>query len=96
MLTLTENASTIIKTLTARSAGSDDSGLRITGPARESGQYAVELVDSPQAADSVVEEGGARVFLEPDAADALDRMVLDANVSAEGGVQFSIAEQPAG
>ena len=95
MLTLTENASTVVKTLTAR-GGTDESGLRISSQSPESGAFAVEVASAPQTADTVVETEGARVFLEPNAAEELADKVLDADVSAEGGVRFTITEQPAG
>ncbi|WP_022880917.1 (Fe-S)-cluster assembly protein [Gryllotalpicola ginsengisoli] len=95
MLTLTENASTVVKTLTTRGGTSEEGGLRISSQDPASREYAVEVAPAPQSADTIVEEGGARVFLEPNAATSLDDKVLDADVSAEGNVRFSIAEQPA-
>jgi iron-sulfur cluster assembly protein len=43
----------------------------------------------------VVEEDGARVFLEENAAVTLDDKILDAQVDDAGGVQFTIAVQGA-
>jgi hypothetical protein len=42
----------------------------------------------------VVEESGARVFLEPNAAAALDDKILDAAVDDKGGVEFLLVPQP--
>jgi hypothetical protein len=41
----------------------------------------------------VLEEDGARVFLEEIAADTLEDKILDAQVDDQGGVQFTIAPQ---
>jgi Fe-S cluster assembly iron-binding protein IscA len=53
----------------------------------------VTLADSPVAGDQVIESEGARVFLEPGAAVALDDKSLDAQVDEEGTVAFTLAEQ---
>ena len=49
--------------------------------------------EAPQPGDQVLEEAGARVFLEETAAETLDDKVLDAQVDENGGVQFSITPQ---
>jgi len=48
---------------------------------------------TPAEDDEVVEEQGAQVFLEPNAAALLDDKRLDAQVEA-GQVTFAIAQQP--
>ena len=50
------------------------------------------IVALPAEDDEVIEEHGARVFLEPAAASLLDDKVLDANVQ-QNQVAFSIADQ---
>jgi Fe-S cluster assembly iron-binding protein IscA len=93
MLTLTENASTVVKSLASRGGTGEEAGLRISSSGPESREYAVEVTPSPADADTVVEADGARVFLEPNAAISLDDKVLDADVSEQGNVRFSIADQ---
>lgn len=93
MLTMTENASAVVKSLASRGGTSDEAGLRISSTAPESREYAVEVAPSPAAADTVVENDGARVFLEPNAATSLDDKILDADVNEQGNVRFSIAER---
>ncbi len=93
MLTLTENASTVVKTLVTRGATSEEGGLRISSSTPDSREYAVEVAPAPIGADTIVEADGARVFLEPNAALSIDDKVLDADVSSEGSVRFSIGEQ---
>ena len=62
-----------------------DAGLRISaGPpsaADRTWNYAV--VHEPVAGDVVIEDGPARVFLDPDVASELERSVLDAHVDEQ-------------
>lgn len=92
MLTLTENASTVVKTLVEQNGGGD-AGLRISQDAPDSPALHVIPSENPQPGDQVVEEDGARVFLEEVAADTLEDKILDAQVDDRGGVQFTIASQ---
>ena len=93
MLTLTENASTVVKTIVDQSVEGNEAGLRISQDAVDSPALHVIATEAPMPGDQVVEEGGARVFLEETAAVTLDDKVLDATVDEGGGVQFSIAPQ---
>ena len=93
MLTLTENASTVVKTLVDQQGSPDVGGLRISQDAPDSPALHVIPSEAPQPGDQVVEEDGARVFLEETAAVTLDDKVLDAQVDDAGGVQFTIAQQ---
>lgn len=90
MLTLTENASTIVKTLTAQVPDSQDTGLRISSTNPENTAFSVGVAEAPEPMDLVVESEGARVFLEPTAAVALDDKVLDATLDERGSVSFAI------
>ena len=92
MLTLTENASTVVKTLVDQTGG-QEAGLRISQDAPDSPALHVIPSGEPQPGDQVVEQSGAKVFLEETAATTLDDKVLDALVDPNGGVQFSIAPQ---
>lgn len=91
MLTITQSA---VETVNLIAPG--DAGLRIflRSPATEDAAHALrlEVVHSPRAHDRVVEVDGARIFLEPAAADALDDMVLDA-ASDGDKVRFAVAPQ---
>ena len=91
MLTLTENASTVVKTLVDQQE--EAGGLRISQDAPDSPALHVIPSGQPQPGDQVVEQSGAKVFLEETAAVTLDDKVLDAIVDQNGGVQFSIAPQ---
>ncbi len=95
MLTLTENASAVIKNITESQQQPDGSGLRIVQQgAAEEAELALTTAPTPEPGDQVVEEQGARVFLEETAAQTLDDKVLDAQVDESGGVQFMLAIQP--
>jgi len=91
MLTLTENASNIVSTIVDKQVQSDDAGLRISGPT--DGAFAIAAVPAGEPGDQVVESGDAKVYLEESASEVLDDKVLDAQVTAEGDVQFQLAQQ---
>lgn len=93
MLTMTENASTLIKNLADQTAVAENAGLRISTDANAS-QLSVDLTPAPEPADTVIESDGARVFLEENAAVALDDKILDAEMDEGGAVRFQIAVQP--
>ncbi|HEX6517095.1 MAG TPA: Fe-S cluster assembly protein HesB [Nocardioidaceae bacterium] len=93
MLTLTENASTVVKTIVDQSGGAQEAGLRISQDGPDSPALHVMPTEAPQPGDQVLDEDGARVFLEETAAVTLDDKVLDAQVDDNGGVQFTIANQ---
>ncbi len=95
MLTLTDNAVSVIRTLTAQPEVPDGAGLRIAADAAaDSGGLTLSLVTEPQAGDKVVDNSGARVFLESSAANVLDDKALDADVDDQGQVSFQLFEQP--
>lgn len=81
MLTLSQSAVEAVDGLLHHPEVPDDAGLRIS-PAGES-QLTIELAAEPAPGDQVIEEGGARVFVDPDAAPMLDDAELDAR--DEGG-----------
>ena len=95
MLTLTDNASTAIKNLTDQTAVSDDTGLRISTADDTTGSLKVELTPTPEPTDKVVEDAGARVFLEERAAAVLSDKVLDAQLDGDGSVRFAVGQQQA-
>ena len=92
MLTLTQNASSIVKELIDRLPEADTAGLRLSTDVAEGG-VAVTAVGAPEPGDQVVEQGGATVYLEDSASLALSDQVLDAAVDPQGAVQFSLAPQ---
>jgi len=93
MLTLTDGAVTAIRNLTAQPELPDETGLRIMSQDQGGPAFQVTLAETPADGDQVIETEGARVFLEPGAAVALDDKSLDAQVDDEGTVAFTLAEQ---
>ncbi|GAA2106178.1 hypothetical protein GCM10009841_25620 [Microlunatus panaciterrae] len=93
MLTLTENASTIVKTIATQTVGTEDAGLRISAQEGTAGDFAVAPAEAPEPGDQVVESEGAKVFLEETASAALSDKILDAQVDQAGSVQFQIGQQ---
>ncbi len=95
MLTLTENASNAVTTIVGQAVAAPGAGLRIAeDPA--SSNLGLIVAEGPLPGDEVIEEAGARVFLDDKAHDALDDKVLDAEYQPNGGVQFTIAPQGGG
>ncbi len=88
MLTLTENACTIVKRYTDHPETPEDAGLRIAST--PDAELTVTTADEPTAGDQVVEQDGAKVYLDAAAAEQLDEMVLDAGIDETGNVQFGL------
>ena len=91
MLTLTENACSIVKRYAEHPDTPDDAGLRISTTPGD--QLTVTTADEPSAGDKVVDQDGAKVFLDQSAAQQLDQMVLDASLDEAGNVQFGLLAQ---
>jgi iron-sulfur cluster assembly protein len=93
MLTITDNAATVVKDLAGRATAGDAGGLRIATTEADATNFDVKMTAEPLTDDQVVENDGARVFLEKLAAEILADKQLDAKVDDEGTVRFSIARQ---
>jgi iron-sulfur cluster assembly protein len=97
MLVLTEAAAEVVKSVTATTQAPAEAGLRIASRSPEPESPAaleVTATTGPKADDQVIEAaGGARVYLEPNAATYLDDKVLDARVDEEGNAHFSLIMQ---
>ncbi|MET1037694.1 MAG: Fe-S cluster assembly protein HesB [Aeromicrobium sp.] len=99
MLTLTENAADIVKQIaeqvpSAQGPDAEVPGIRISG-AQEGPEAGLTLTaaEAPEPGDQVVDEAGARIFLDDAAATLLDDKVLDAEVKPDGAVQFGLGQQ---
>jgi iron-sulfur cluster assembly protein len=93
VLTLTENASNIVKMIVEQTQESADAGLRFSAEGAGDGALAVSPAPAAAPGDEVVERDGAKVFLEKTAAAVLDDKVLDARADESGSVEFSLAQQ---
>jgi len=99
MLVLTEAAAEVVKSVTSIGQTPSGAGLRIasTAPEPESpGGLQVTAATGPRENDKVIEAGGARVFLEPQAAVYLEDKVLDAQIDEDGNARFSLGVQHPG
>ena len=93
MLTLTDNASNIVRNIASQSPEPDTAGLRITSDGSAEAPFAVTAADTAQPGDQVVDSEGAHVYLDGPTADLLDDKVLDARVDEEGRVEFALGQQ---
>lgn len=94
VLTLTDNASNIVKTITEQQTGSPTAGLRISsGAGAGPAAFEITTAAAPEPGDQVVEKDGATIFLDGPASQELDDKVLDAGVDQSGDVKFSLAFQ---
>jgi iron-sulfur cluster assembly protein len=94
LLALTDNAVEAVRDIVSSSdEATETSGLRMVAE-REGMQanFQLSVVPLPAEDDEVIDEQGARVFLEPKAASLLDDKVLDATVEQDQ-VAFTIADQ---
>jgi iron-sulfur cluster assembly protein len=94
LLALTDDAVDAVRNIVSSSDElSETGGLRLVAE-RAGAQTSLQLsvVALPAEDDEVIEEQGARVFLEPEAAAVLDDKVLDARI-AQNQVAFTIADQ---
>ena len=92
MLTLTDSAVTVIRDLTERQEAPDRAGVRIA--VEQSGSLAVSIAPAPLEGDKVLDESGARLFLDSEAAVALEHKALDAGIDPAGSVKFAVVDQP--
>lgn len=91
MLTMTDNAATEIRNLVAAPEIPDDGGVRIASTG--DGALAVALAGGPVDGDAVVEQDGARVFLDHAADEMLTDQQLDAGIDPEGQLLFTLLHQ---
>lgn len=93
MLTLTQNATLIVKEIADQQGGTEGSGLRISAePGPEAGLNVTTAVTA-EPGDQVLEQDGATVYLDENAATMLDDKVLDAAVDEGGRVEFALGVQ---
>ncbi|GAB3510970.1 HesB/IscA family protein [Amycolatopsis cihanbeyliensis] len=93
MLAMTDAAAEAISALTAQQ---ENSGLRFSVQAQQDAgaQLALSVANEPEDGDQVLgTEGGAKVFLEPQAAEFLDDKVLDVQQDDQGQLNFAVMQQ---
>ena len=99
MLTLTVEATKAIERILTAPGVPAGAGMRIVPVGSEDGEAVtselqVEVAEQPQEGDEVIDEAGARVFVQDDVCGYLADKQLDAEV-VEERVRFSLAGQPA-
>lgn len=96
VLAISHDAAEVIKVIVTSSQISEQGGIRLWVDSidESSAQLELALTDSPEPGDALIEEEGAHVFVEQNAAKFLENKVLDAKVEGEG-VSFAIVEQTA-
>jgi iron-sulfur cluster assembly protein len=94
VLALTDSAVEAVKTLVESTDDTEStSGLRMVAePEGPQTSLQLSIAAVPAEDDEVIEEQGARVFLEPHAAALLGDKILDASIE-QGQVEFTLAEQ---
>lgn len=97
MLGLTENATEAIEGILESPTVSDEAGLRIAAQPAAAQDTAgaglnITLVEAPAEGDQVIDEGGARVFVDEPVAEVLDDKLLDATVQDQQ-VTFTIGDR---
>ena len=95
MLTLTDNAQYAIRTLVSPADEPTEAGVRIASTSGGNGatpELSLEVVHEPEPGDQVVDNNGARVFLDAAAAEMLAQQTLDVQVDeAAQQVNFFVA-----
>ena len=97
MLTMTETAAEAVRRISAGSGLEPSPGLRVTAgaPTPEGTPLEIGIAPEPAPDDQVVDEQGARVYLEQPVAAALDNKVLDAAVEGDQ-IRFALRDAQAG
>ncbi len=92
MITVSEEARALVRDLLASKASErgTDRGVRITAAASEIA-FEVQIAQMPHADDTVIETGDVRLFLDRQAAGALD----DAELVVDGGELALALPEPA-
>ncbi|HEU0248628.1 MAG TPA: iron-sulfur cluster biosynthesis family protein [Gaiellaceae bacterium] len=94
MLALTDNAVEAVEQIVSSSdVDSEIRGMRVVAERTGAETYfQLSVVPLPAEDDEVIEEDGARIFLDPEAASLLDDKVLDVSVE-QNQLAFTIGNQ---
>ncbi len=91
MLAVTEQAATVIRAIADRPDLPEGAGLRIASDTGAPEDLSVAAAATPEAGDQVVDEQGARIFVDSSVVALLDDKVLDARVDDGGGAEFLVS-----
>lgn len=90
VLTLTDRAAETIRALTSQPGVPADTGLRMTLQDSDAETLTLSL-ESRQPDDAVIEDAGARVFVQQDAAAIVENGELDVELDEQGQASFMLA-----
>jgi iron-sulfur cluster assembly protein len=95
LLALTDRAVEAVRDIVSSSSeASETGGLRLSADrAGTQASFKLSVASLPAEDDAVIEEHGARVFVDPDVAALLDDKMLDATID-QNQVAFTVVEQP--
>ncbi len=91
MLTLTDRAAETIRILTSQPGIPDDTGLRMSMQG-DGGSLTLSL-EGPHPGDTVIEDSGAKVFVQEDVAPMVGDGELDAELDEQGQASFTLGTQ---
>jgi iron-sulfur cluster assembly protein len=92
VLTLTDRAAETIRVLTSQPGVPAETGLRMSLPEGSDGALMLSL-EPRQPQDEVIEDGGALVFIEQDAATIVEDRELDGQLDDQGQASFMLGSQ---
>ncbi|HEY7176210.1 MAG TPA: adhesin [Micromonosporaceae bacterium] len=92
MVIMTEQAATAIRALTHQPDSPPGAGLRIASDENHLDQLSLNIEPAPVDGDAIVESSGALLFLDENAAAALNDKALDARADDSGNIQFTVHE----
>jgi iron-sulfur cluster assembly protein len=85
MLTVTDSARNAVEDLAQQAGVPAEGGLRIAQSTGQPGNFELALVPAPQPDDQIVDDSGAtHVFVDAEAAPALETLTLDTDPAAQG------------
>ena len=87
MLTITNKALSVVRTITVHPTLEESSGLRIAQQ-RGTRRLGVRAVERPQPGDVVIEQSGGRVYIGPNAVRRLRGRILDVRRDPKGRAEF--------
>ncbi len=85
MLTVTDSARNAVEDLAQQAGVPAEGGLRIAQSTGQPGNFELALVPAPQPDDQIVDDSGqTHVFVDAQAAPALETLTLDTDPAAQG------------
>jgi Fe-S cluster assembly iron-binding protein IscA len=92
VLTLTDRAAETIRALTSQPGVPPDAGLRMSLQDSDAETLTLSL-EGRQPEDAVVEDSGAKVFVQQDATGIVEDRELDAQLDEQGRASFMLGSQ---